>query len=185
MCDTSLATLAISAVSTGAGLYAGKQTADAQRQAQERTAELQKQQYINTMRAYQENLAQVEIQKTQAARQAAQKVLVNNEQATAAAATARVAAGENGISGLSVGAMLQEIAGKRDGYNTSVQTNLGDSVNSLEAQKKNLFNTTSSQLNSMGATQSYIAQPDYLGSALKIGSAALDYYKTSQGTKPR
>jgi hypothetical protein len=51
-----------------------------------------------------------------------------------------VSAGENGVGGLSVDALLAELDGTRGAYNTSVQGNLEDTINGLNAQRTSIEN---------------------------------------------
>ena len=102
---------------------------------------------------------------------ATQKVNENNRAAEAAKATARVSAGESGISGLSVDALLANLSGDQARYNESVNQNYENASMAIDNQRTNAQVNAASQINSLKTPKS----PDYLGAALKIGQAVYDY----------
>ena len=100
---TATTALAIASVaSTAATVAAQAQAARAQTAANQR-------QYENTMRARAANLNQTNLMQQQEREAGSQKLEENNMAARAARSTATVAAGENGISGLSVDAPCARI----------------------------------------------------------------------------
>lgn len=160
------ASFALTAASTGAGLYAQSQQAQAQSKAQW-------QQYENDMTAYRANLANVEVTRNQMAADATQKVNENNAASRAAQATARVSAGESGVSGLSVDALLRDLAGEAGYDNTNVEANYLRQNTALNAKRENIYNSTVSDINTMQTPQG----PDYFGAGLRLANAGLDSYK--------
>lgn len=164
MCEPTTAMLAITAGASLANLFQQQQAAKAQDASNQRQAE-------NTMTAYKANLAQTNLMQQQEAAAASQKINENNKAAAAAEARATVSAGESGISGLSVDALLGELAGKQASYNDSVMQNYENASMAIDNQRTNLQVNAASQINSLKTPQ----QPDYLGTALRIGQSYYDY----------
>jgi uncharacterized protein HemX len=170
MCEPTTIALAIAAVGTGASLIQQEENASAQNKFNDK-------QWENSVKARNENLTQIELQKQQAAQQAGQKQFENNQAAQKAQATTLVSAGENGITGQSVDSLLAELDGSRGRYNDSVSRNLTENINAMDTQRLNVQTSAVNQVSQLKTPQA----PDYIGAALKIGSAAYDY---SQKKKP-
>lgn len=174
MCDpvTAIAvgSLALTAASTGAQVYQ-------QQQAQKQQENYNKQQYENTMTAYRYNNAAIN-QKQQLERDAAsQKITENNIKAREAQSKALTSAGESGVGGLSVGALLSELAGERGRYNFSVERNYEGAYYGLDAERMNNWSSSASQINQLKTPQT----PDYFGAGLRIANAGMSsygFYKT-------
>lgn len=156
---------ALSIASSAAGVMQQQAAADAQ-------AEANRRQYENTMRAYRENVNQTNLAQQQEREASLLKVEDNSMKARAAASTAAVASGEAGISGLSVDALLGDLAGKEGRYNSAVQTNYDRAESAIMNQRENVYSDAASQINGLQTPQA----PDYLGAALKIGTTGYDYY---------
>lgn len=165
MCEPTTILAIASVASTAASVVAQGEAANAQASSNQR-------QYDNTMRAYRENINQTNLAQQQEREAALMKVEDNNMKARSAQSTATVAAGEAGIAGLSVDALLGDLAGKSQRYNTSVQTNFDRSESAIMNQRENVYSGAASQINGLQTPQA----PDYLGAALKIGTTAYDYY---------
>ena len=148
-----------------AGLYAQKQAANEQEDANNR-------QFANTMQAFRDNVAQTNLMQSQEQAQAIQQKTQNNLQAQKALSTATVSAGESGVSGLSVDALLSDLAGSRDRFNESVDQNYANASAAINNQRQNLGTQAASQINSLRTPQ----MPDYLGAGLRIATA-YDNYK--------
>ena len=164
MCEPTTALLVLSAASAAAGVYGQQQQAKAQNAYNDQQAK-------NTMEAYRANLAQTNLMQSQEHAAATQKINENNRAAEAAKATALVSAGESGISGLSVDALLANLSGEQARYNESVNQNYENASMAIDNQRTNAKVTAASQINSLKTPQS----PDYLGAALRIGTAVYDY----------
>lgn len=165
MCEptTIMTTLAIaSAVS---GVYGQKQQADY-------TEKMNDRQTDEAMRAMAENNNQINYAQEQQRQQASSQIAQNNKAARQAFSTAQVSAGESGVSGLSVDALLGEILGQQSTFNESVKQNYMGQVMANEASRKNVYAQTSSMINSLPP----VIPPDYLGAALQIGSAGVQGY---------
>ena len=156
--------LALSVASTVAGVYGQQQQAKAQQAYNDQQAK-------NAMEAYKANLAQTNLMQSQEHAAATQKVNENNRAAEAAKAKALVSAGESGISGLSVDALLANLSGEQARYNESVNQNYENASMAIDNQRTNAQVNAASQINSLKTPQS----PDYLGAALRIGTAVYDY----------
>jgi hypothetical protein len=157
--------LALSIASAMAG-------AAGQRSQQKAQEAANKQQYNNAVTARNANLVQTEIQARQASDAAGQKIMENNMKAQDALSTAQVSAAESGVSGLSVDALLSDLAGKRDRYNTGVQTNLDNDIQAINNDREN----ANIRANNVIASLKPATPPDYLGAALKIGTAGVNYW---------
>lgn len=129
-------------------------------------------QYENSMTAYRGNLANIEVQRNQMQADAAQKVNENNAASRAAQSTATVSAGEAGVSGVSVGALLRDLAGQAGYDNTNVEENYLRNNAALNAKRENAYTATASEINSLKTP----VNPDYLGAGLRLGQAGLSAY---------
>jgi hypothetical protein len=165
MCEPTTAMLVLTAASTAMQVSAQQQAASAQEAANQR-------QYQNTMRAYAANVNQTNAEHMQQREGAMQKLEENNMQARAAASTAQVSAGESGISGMSVDALLADLGNRQQRFNSAVTTNYQNAEVAINNQRENIGIDAASQINSLKTP----AMPDYAGAALRIGTAAYDYY---------
>lgn len=163
MCEpTTLA--ALSVASTVASVYAQQQAADQQEQYNQR-------QYENTMRSYAANINQTNLEHMQEREAASQKIESNNLNAAASKAKATVGAGEAGIGGISVGALLDDLSMKQSRYNGSVITNYQNAEMALDNQRQNIHANASSTINGLKTPQA----PNYLAAGLQIGTTAYRY----------
>jgi hypothetical protein len=156
-------------VAAAGAAYAQNKQADAQTAANQ-------QQYENDMNAYRNNLANLEVQRNQQQQDATEQINMNNQAGRQATATATVAAGEAGVSGTSVDALLAELAGRAAYDNVNVEENLLRQDHAINVQRENAHNGVVSQVNSYRTP----TMPDYLGSGLKIGQGAVDSYSLYQ-----
>ena len=163
MCEPTTIMLSISAASAVGGVVAQSQAAKAQTNANNT-------QYANSARAQAENANQVNLARQQQTDLAGQKINANNLAMREAQSTAVASAGPTG---LSVDALLADMARKGAGYNASVNQNLQSTNMALDNQLVNVNRNAASEVNSLKAP----TNPDYLGAALKIGSAYVDYKK--------
>ena len=159
MCDVATALMVGSAA---AGLFSAQQQANSISDSNQR-------QYENTLQARTDNANQVTLERQQQAEGASQKIIENDSAARQAGATALA---QGGPSGLSVDALLGDIKRKGATYDQSVNANLERVNLSLDNQLTNVNRGAASEINSLRTP----TQPDYLGTALKIGG---DYYKAN------
>lgn len=172
MCEPTTAMLALSIGSSVATLYQQQQAADAQ-------AKYNKQVYNNQMTAYRFNQAQNEFTRQQEAQNLAETKIVNNNAARRAISTATTAAGEGGVSGLSVDALLADLSGRAGRDNTAAEVNYLRRDNAIQTDQFNNWAATASAINKLETPKA----PDYLGAALKIGTAYNTYDAAKRGVK--
>lgn len=165
MCEPTTILAIASVASTVASVSAQSQAADAQSAANQR-------QYENTMRARAANLNQTNLMQQQEREAGSQQLEQNNMAARAAKSTATVSAGESGISGLSVDALLSDLGTKQNRFNSSVVTNYDNSSMAIANQRENVDINAASQINALKTP----AMPDYFGAALRIGNAVYNGY---------
>lgn len=156
--------MALTVASSAAQVIAQQQAASAQSAANQR-------QYQNTMQARAANLNQANLEMSQEREASMQKLEENNLAARAATSTARVSAGESGVSGLSVDALLSDLGTKQNRYNSSVVTNYDRAMGAIENQRQNINTNAASQINSLKTP----AMPDYFTAGLRIGNAIYKY----------
>lgn len=164
MCEPTTIMMALQVASAVGTVASQKQAADAQADANQR-------QYQNTIRAFNANINQTNLEMTQEREASMQKLAENNLKAQAARATARTASGEAGVSGLSVDALMGDIYGKQGRYNDSVATNYDRAMGAIQNQRENVYANAASTINGLKTP----AMPDYFGQALKIGQAVQSY----------
>lgn len=165
MCEMITALTALQIASAGAGLVAQQQayqTAKASASAQNEA----------TMRAYQANMAQNDLLRNQERENLSERINENNRALRRAQATTYTSAGEAGISGMSVDALLMDLSGQAGRDNTTATTNYMRQDMQLQTQAENIYANTRSQLSSIQSPK----MPDYLGTGLKILDA-YDNYK--------
>jgi hypothetical protein len=175
MCDPgslAVASLVVSAASTAATVYSQQQAADAQ-------AKANQQAYDSQMTAYNANIANANLMKTQEAGVLSQKQIDNNSQARREQAKATVAAGESGVSGLSVDSLLAELGGKAGQANANAEVNYLARDRAIEMDRMNSWAGTASAINSLKTP----TQPDYIGAGLRIADAGIGYQNRMNNIK--
>jgi hypothetical protein len=177
MCDATALTfggLALSAVSQVTGFMGNRQQADQQAAANaaaERSARLS---FIND--SNQEALAQQE-----EAEQVSQRVMATNTDLAEKLATARVAAGEAGVSGLSVDAMMADYIRKGDNANTA--TLRQQQLDALQHTMRN--KGFKAQYQSRVNAQPEVNQPSFASLALGLAVGAGKSLAGSATTDPK
>lgn len=165
MCEPTTATLMyLSIASTAASLYSQQQNMNAQ-------AAANKQAYNNQMTALRYNQAQSNNVRQQEADNLAETKVTNNAAARRAQSTANTAAGESGVTGLSVDALLADLSGRAGRDNVTAEVNYLRRDQALQAEGMNTWANTASAINRLETPKA----PDYLGAALKIGTSVYDY----------
>ncbi len=102
---------------------------------------------------------------------AAQAIAVNQREASKAKATARVASGEAGVSGLSVDALLNDFNRQEDDYTNSVLNNRAIGRRQEQGALKGIRAGYGSQLSSLRTAP--VRRPSYLTPGLQIAGAGL------------
>jgi hypothetical protein len=148
-------------------------------QGQQQAAKAQAQAQANQTKAEQQRLLQQ--QSAERINQRFQEEQVANQlqksaiKAQEARATARVSAGESGVSGLSVDALMNDLTRKQAVYSYGLTRQL---------EQSNIATDLSMQDNALGSSQRLLSinqpikQPDYLGGILKGASTGLNAYGT-------
>lgn len=127
------------------------------------------------------NMGLLNLRQQQELKGANQTVYQMDLEARKADAQTRVAAGEAGVAGASVDALLNDIERQRLNAETGIRSNAEDTVTQLQQEKKVVKTNRQSQINSVPA-------PNPWATGLKIGGSAVDaansYYNTrSKGAK--
>lgn len=159
------ALLIASVASTAATVYSQDQASKAQSAANQR-------QYDSQMVAYNANIANANWQKTQEADNLSAAKIENNAQARRDSSKATTAAGEAGISGLSVDSLLAELGGSAGRANANAEVMFNRRDRAIEMDRMNAWAGTASAINALKTPQ----EADYLGAAVRIGSTVNDYY---------
>ena len=158
MCEPMTA-LAIGSAMTS--LMVQQETADATNSANARQA-------ANALTARSQNANQVGLQRQQETDAAGQKINANNMALREAQSSVVARAGPTG---LSVDNLLANLGTRGANYNQSVYENLDRTNMALDNQFENVNNSATNTINSLRAP----APVDYLGAALKIGTAGYAY----------
>lgn len=171
MCDPVSMTV-MTIASTASSLYAQQQQANAQAAFNKRT-------YENQMTAYRYNQANNNYTRVQEAQNLAEQKLTNNNAAVRAMSRARAMAAQGGVEGLSVDALLADLGARAGNDNANAEVNYLRRDNAIQTQNFNSWAATSSAINKLETPK----VPDYLGAALKIGTA-YNSLSTAPGTAP-
>lgn len=111
-------------------------------------------------------------QESEAAAVNKQNVQTRAEQATA---TARTSAGESGVGGLSVDALLGDFSRQQSNYNLDTNNNLANVTQQIGMGNLGIQTQTQGNINGMFSN---LPQPDYAGAAFRIGTAVAGHYDT-------
>lgn len=129
---------------------------------------------VQATQSYSDSLNAIQRRQEQEQQASAENRLQNEREYDATKARATVAAGEAGVSGLSVNALLNDLAGQQAHRQGMIDTNLAWTTEQLQDEKTGARSTMQSRINSL-------QNPSGLGLALTIGGQALggyDKYKT-------
>jgi len=170
--------IAISAPSAGAGLYA-------QGAASKRQGEYQNKLAIDTGKnantAAVNDYQQLALNDMQLDAQAGVDIQQSNTEAAQAMATARVASGEAGVAGLSVDALLADLSGQSANYRDNTTYNLATQKGQNDMTRKGIRSTAQNRI--ISTRPKPVANPDYVGAALRVGSDSLRAYGTYEKAK--
>jgi len=180
MCSITLATLAISAATSVASVVGQQNQAEATAASQNR---YNRQMEQNALVARNANLANLEVERNTALEDTREQINQNSIAARRATATTRVSAGEAGVSGLSVDALLRDLSGQAGFDNATATENYLRRDANINSRRENAQNEATSTVNSI--RQPVIQAPDYLGAALRIGQAGITAYGQYQVDQSR
>lgn len=143
-----------------------QQAASAQAKAQSRASAAERQRYLH-------EVSSMRLQQGQEQVAAAQRLQESTRKAREARATARVSAGEAGVAGLSVDALINDLTREEANYNfaTNKQTQMNDVNRTLQLRDAGLGFT-----NNMLRINRPVQKPDYLGAALGGAQTGLSTY---------
>lgn len=168
MCDPIAIGLAVA--QTGATIMGQRQAASAQERAQANASKAERQRYLH-------EVSSMRIQQGQEQVAAAQRLQESTKKAREARATARVSAGEAGVAGLSVDALINDLTRKEAEYNfnTQKQLQMSDVNRTMQLEQAGLGFT-----NNMLRINKPIEQPNYLGAALSGAQTGLSTYSVTK-----
>ena len=154
--------------SAGAQMYGQSQQAKTQAKVQKNASAAERERYLR-------EVSSMRIQQGQEEVAAAQRVNESARKAREARATARVSAGEAGVAGLSVDALINDLTREEANYNfaTQQQLQMSDVNRTLQLGDAGLGFT-----NNMLRINKPIEKPNYLGAALDGAQTGLSTYST-------
>ena len=152
----------------GSQIMGQSQQAKAQAKVQANASAAERQRYL-------QEVSSMRIQQGQEQVAAAQRIQESTRKAREARSTARVSAGEAGVAGLSVDALINDLTREEASYNfaTQQQTQMNDVNRTMQLDQAGLGFT-----NNMLRINRPIEQPDYLGAALGGAQTGLSTYST-------
>lgn len=170
--DPATATLLLTIAGTGASVLGQAQTAKAQKAAN-------KQQFQSEMQAYRDNIDASNRQVQQEAEAATEKANRAALEGRKAMSSATVAAGEAGVTGMSVDALMRDLQGQALENVGNIEANYLRRKEGVEMDRINMRNRTVSQINAMQTPMT----PNLIGAGLEIGKAVNTYRNERQPTK--
>jgi len=157
---------AVGVASAGLSIHGQRQAAKTQAKVQANASKAERQRYLH-------EVSSMRIQQGQEQVAAAQRLQESTKKAREARATARVSAGEAGVAGLSVDALINDLTRKEAEYNfnTQKQLQMSDVNRTMQLEQAGLGFT-----NNMLRINKPIEQPNYLGAALSGAQTGLSTY---------
>ena len=167
---STLISAGLGAASAGSSIYGQRQQAKTQAKVQANASAAERERYLR-------EVSSMRVQQGQEEVAAAQRVNESARKAREARATARVSAGEAGVAGLSVDALINDLTREEANYNFATQQQLQMSgVNrTLQLGDAGLGFT-----NNMLRINKPIEQPDYLGAAISGAQTGLSTYDVTK-----
>lgn len=161
MCDPVSIAVGLT-IASGVSEYAGQQAAaEAQEEANDRGRELALQNRNLQIRTLQNA-------EDEESRRASEALMDNSKAAEAARATAQVSAGESGVSGLSIDALLGDLERQEDQNKNDILQTQDFGQRQRQLDREGLGITAQSQINQMPLVQ----YPSFFETALKTGGKA-------------
>jgi len=147
-----------------------RQQAKAQARSQANASAAERQRYL-------QEVSSMRVQQGQEQVAAAQRIQESTRKAREARATARVSAGEAGVAGLSVDALINDLTREEANYNfaTNQQLQMNDVNRTMQLNQAGLGFT-----NNMLRINRPIEQPNYLGAALSGAQTGLSTYSVTK-----
>jgi hypothetical protein len=168
MCSIELAALAVGALSSGVSFAGQRQQAKAQQQYQAQAQAAERQRFLQE----QTSMRMRQAQEQEAVGRELEQV---SRKSQAALARARVSAGEAGVAGASVQALMDDYMRQEAGYRAATlrQQELGGISTAMGLEQAGF----ATQQRQIGLSQP-IEQPSFLSGALGVASGALGGYRT-------
>ena len=168
MCDP--ISIGLGVLSSVSQVQGQRQMAKAQEQAQANASKAERQRYL-------QEVSSMRVQQGQEQVAAAQRINESARKAREARATARVSAGEAGVAGLSVDALINDLTREEAEYSfaTQQQLQMNDVGRDMQLQNAGLSFT-----NNMLRINRPIEQPDYLGAALSGAQTGMSTYSVTK-----
>ena len=169
MCEIVTA-VALGLASAGAQVHGQRQQAKTQAKVQANASAAERERYLR-------EVSSMRVQQGQEEVAAAQRIQESTRKAREARATARVSAGEAGVAGLSVDALISDLTREEANYNfaTQQQLQMSDVNRTLQLGDAGLGFT-----NNMLRINKPIEQPDYLGAAISGAQTGLSTYDVTK-----
>lgn len=169
MCDPVTAGVVMGTAQTGMSIKQQRNNIATQKKVQKNASDQERQRYLN-------EVSQTRLRERQEQIAAAQKMRQGQTEVREARATARLSAGESGVGGLSVDAIINDLTRQEGEYNASIQQQLAfsDQATSLALEGAGLGFT-----NNMLRINKPIAKVNYLGAALEGAQTGLSMYSSA------
>lgn len=165
MCEPTTIAIGL-AVASGVSTVVGQvQAASAQSKANARSQEL-------IVRNQNLQIQALQNREDEESKRASEELFDNQRAENAAIARARVSAGEAGVSGLSIDALLNDLEFQGNENALDIEQNFDFNQRQRQLEAEGIGITSESQINQLPAVQ----QPDYLGIALNTGANAFGAY---------
>ena len=170
MCNPVAIGIAMGVGQAGMSIIGQQQAANTQAKTQAQASKAERQRYLH-------EVSSMRIQQGQEQVAAAQRLQESATKAREARATARVSAGESGVAGLSVDALINDLTREEANYNfaTTQQTQMNDVNRTLQLRDAGLGFT-----NNMLRINKPIEKPNYLGAALSGASTGMSTYSVAK-----
>lgn len=169
MCDPVTIGVTLGIAQAGTSIIGQRQQARAQEKVQRNATIAEQQRYLSEMSASRLRERQEKVA-------AAQRIQQSTTAARKARATARVSAGESGVAGLSVDALINDMTRKEAEYSFSVQQQMQFASINRTLAFEDGFNR--SRMNLLRINKP-IAQPNYLGALLSGAQTGLSAYNAA------
>ena len=160
--------IAMALATTALSIKGQRDQAKTQEKVQKLASTAERQRYL-------QEVSSMRVQQGQEELAAAQRINESAKKAREARATARVSAGESGVAGLSVNALIADIARQEAEFNvaTQQQTKMNDVGRTMQLQNSGLGFT-----NNMLRINRPIEQPNYIGAILDGAQTGMSTYST-------
>ena len=169
MCEPATITaIALGTAQAGMTIVGQQQQAKTQAKVQKNASEAERQRYL-------QEVSSMRVQQGQEEVAAAQRIQESTRKAREARATARVSAGEAGVAGLSVDALINDLTREEANYRfaTNQQLQMNDVNRTMQLDQAGLGFT-----NNMLRINRPIEKPNYLGAALSGAQTGMSTYST-------